>query len=448
MFDNLSQRLRDAFAGLTKKGRLEEKDVDQAMREIRLALLEADVNFKVVKDFVKKTKARAIGEDVMQSLTPGQMVVKIVRDQLIELMSDDQMALSYAKEPPTVILLCGLQGAGKTTHAAKLARYYHKKDKRPLLVACDVYRPAAIKQLQIVAKQVDTPVFEMGTEVDPVEIAEKAYAYAQHSGRDPVILDTAGRLQIDQDLMAELQRMKQALPVTETLLVVDAMTGQEAVNVAQSFNDHLDLSGVILSKLDGDARGGAALSVKAVTGKPIKLVGTGEKVDQLEDFHPDRLVNRILGMGDVLTLIEKAQDAFDEDQAKELEEKLRKQKYDLNDFQAQLKQMQNMGPLEELIKLLPGVDASKLAGVNIDEKQFKHLEAILSSMTDAERRNPDLINNQRRQRIAQGSGTSPVMVNRLLKQFKQSKEMMRKMANFQKKGRKNKLPFFKNPFGR
>lgn len=448
MFDNLSQRLRDTFSKLTKKGRLDEKDVDQAMREIRLALLEADVNFKVVKDFIRETKKRAIGEDVLKSLTPGQMVVKIVREQLIQLMSDENSAMTHASEPPTIIMMCGLQGAGKTTHAAKLARYYIKKGKRPLLVACDVYRPAAIKQLQVVGEKVECPVFEMGTDVNPVEIAKKAVEQAKHSGRDPVIIDTAGRLQIDERLMQELQEIKTLLNVTETLLVVDAMTGQEAVNVAESFNDQVEITGLILSKLDGDARGGAALSVKAVTGKPIKFIGTGEKADQLEEFHPDRLVSRILGMGDVLTLIERAESAFDEEQSREIEEKIRSRKYDLNDFRSQLKQMQNMGPLEELIKMIPGLDAAGMGNVNVDEKQVKQLEAILSSMTDEERTKPEIINNRRRQRIAKGSGTSPVMVNRLLKQFKQSKEMMRKFSNFQKGGKKRKFPSLKNLFGR
>lgn len=445
MFDNLAERLQATFARLTKKGKLDEKDVDQAMREIRLALLEADVNYKVVKDFVKETKERAVGENVMKSLTPGQMVVKIVREQLIDLMSDEDMGLKSAQKPPTVIMMCGLQGSGKTTHAAKLANLYRKKQRRPMLVACDVYRPAAIKQLQVVGEQVKTPVFERGSDADPVEIAKAAYAEAVRTAHDPLIIDTAGRLQIDEALMQELQRIKEAVPVTETLLVVDAMTGQEAVNVAKTFNDAVDLTGVVLSKLDGDARGGAALSVRAVTKKPIKLIGTGEKLDQLEEFHPDRLVNRILGMGDVLTLIEKAQSAVDQEKAKELEAKMRSQKYDLNDFWEQIKQMQNMGPLEDLIKLIPGLNPKQLAGVNIDEKQVKRLEAILSSMTDEERRKPDMITNSRRARIAKGSGNDPVMVNRLLKQFKDSKKLMKQMNRFTK-GKKRLSSLFKNPF--
>lgn len=445
MFDNLAERLQETFSRLTKKGKLDQKDVDQAMREIRLALLEADVNYKVVKDFVAQVKERAVGENVMKSLTPGQMVIKIVREELVTLMSDEDMALRRASKAPTVIMMCGLQGSGKTTHAAKLANLFRKQQRRPMLVACDVYRPAAIKQLQVVGEQVETPVFSLGADVDPVEIAKRAYEEAVRTAHDPLIIDTAGRLQIDEELMQELQRIKEAVPVTEALLVVDAMTGQEAVNVAKTFNDAVDITGVVLSKLDGDARGGAALSVRAVTHKPIKLIGTGEKLDQLEEFHPDRLVSRILGMGDVLTLIEKAESALDQEKAKELEAKMRSQKYDLNDFREQLRQMQNMGPLEDLLKLIPGVNAKQLAGVNIDDKQIKRLEAILSSMTDEERRKPDIISNSRRARIAKGSGNDPVMVNRLLKQFKDSKKLMKKMEQV-KKGKKRFNSLLKNPF--
>lgn len=445
MFDNLAERLQETFSRLTKKGKLDQKDVDQAMREIRLALLEADVNYKVVKDFVAQVKERAVGENVMKSLTPGQMVIKIVREELVTLMSDEDMALRRAPKAPTVVMMCGLQGSGKTTHAAKLANLFRKQQRRPMLVACDVYRPAAIKQLQVVGEQVETPVFSLGADVDPVEIAKRAYEEAVRTAHDPLIIDTAGRLQIDEELMQELQRIKEAVPVTEALLVVDAMTGQEAVNVAKTFNDAVDITGVVLSKLDGDARGGAALSVRAVTHKPIKLIGTGEKLDQLEEFHPDRLVSRILGMGDVLTLIEKAESALDQEKAKELEAKMRSQKYDLNDFREQLRQMQNMGPLEDLLKLIPGVNAKQLAGVNIDDKQIKRLEAILSSMTDEERRKPDIISNSRRARIAKGSGNDPVMVNRLLKQFKDSKKLMKKMEQV-KKGKKRFNSLLKNPF--
>ena len=443
MFENLAERLQQTFANLTRKGKLDEKDVEQAMREIRLALLEADVNYKVVKDFVARTKEKAIGENVMKSLTPGQMVVKIVKEQLIDLMSDPDQSLRYSSSAPTIILMCGLQGAGKTTHAAKLARLYLKKGKRPLLVACDVYRPAAIKQLQVVGEQAGAPVFEMGTDVNPVTIAQKAVEDAQRTGKDPVIIDTAGRLQIDEALMEELREMKAQIPVTETLLVVDAMTGQEAVNVAKAFNEQIDLTGVVLSKMDGDARGGAALSVRAVTQKPIKLVGTGEKLDDLEEFHPDRLVGRILGMGDVLTLIEKAEQTIDKEQAKEMEKKLRSQKYDLNDFYSQIQQMKKLGPLENLLTMIPGVNAKILDNVNLDGKQIAHMEAIITSMTPEERANPDKINPSRRTRIAKGSGVDPVLVNRMLKQFKDSKKMMKQVTKLQKKGKKG---FLKNPF--
>ncbi|MCI6156710.1 MAG: signal recognition particle protein [Peptoniphilaceae bacterium] len=443
MFENLAERLQQTFANLTRKGKLDEKDVEQAMREIRLALLEADVSYKVVKDFVARTKEKAIGENVMKSLTPGQMVVKIVKEQLIDLMSDPDQSLRYSSNAPTIILMCGLQGAGKTTHAAKLARLYLKKGKRPLLVACDVYRPAAIKQLQVVGEQAGAPVFEMGTDVNPVTIAQKAVEDARRTGKDPVIIDTAGRLQIDEALMEELREMKAQIPVTETLLVVDAMTGQEAVNVAKAFNEQIDLTGVVLSKMDGDARGGAALSVRAVTQKPIKLVGTGEKLDDLEEFHPDRLVGRILGMGDVLTLIEKAEQTIDKEQAKEMEKKLRSQKYDLNDFYSQIQQMKKLGPLENLLTMIPGVNAKMLDNVNLDGKQIAHMEAIITSMTPEERANPDKINPSRRTRIAKGSGVDPVLVNRMLKQFKDSKKMMKQVTKLQKKGKKG---FFKNPF--
>ncbi|MCI6659643.1 MAG: signal recognition particle protein [Peptoniphilaceae bacterium] len=443
MFENLAERLQQTFANLTRKGKLDEKDVEQAMREIRLALLEADVSYKVVKDFVARTKEKAIGENVMKSLTPGQMVVKIVKEQLIDLMSDPDQSLRYSSNAPTIILMCGLQGAGKTTHAAKLARLYLKKGKRPLLVACDVYRPAAIKQLQVVGEQAGAPVFEMGTDVNPVTIAQKAVEDARRTGKDPVIIDTAGRLQIDEALMEELREMKAHIPVTETLLVVDAMTGQEAVNVAKAFNEQIDLTGVVLSKMDGDARGGAALSVRAVTQKPIKLVGTGEKLDDLEEFHPDRLVGRILGMGDVLTLIEKAEQTIDKEQAKEMEKKLRSQKYDLNDFYSQIQQMKKLGPLENLLTMIPGINAKMLDNVNLDGKQIAHMEAIITSMTPEERANPDKINPSRRTRIAKGSGVDPVLVNRMLKQFKDSKKMMKQVTKLQKKGKKG---FFKNPF--
>lgn len=439
MFENLADRLQNTFAKLTGKGRLSEGDIDQAMREIRLALLEADVNYKVVKKFVKDVKDKAMGEDIMKSLTPGQMVVKIVREELVALMSDDNQALTYSS-PPTVILLCGLQGAGKTTHAGKLAKFYIKKGHRPLLIACDVYRPAAIDQLKVVGKQAGAQVFTRPTDQSPVDIAKEGVWEAKKTGHDIAIIDTAGRLQIDRDLMQELRDIKAAVPVQETLLVVDAMTGQEAVNVADTFNKEIELTGIILSKMDGDARGGAALSVRAVTEKPIKLVGTGEKLDDLSEFYPDRIVSRILGMGDVLTLIEKAEASLDEEKAREMEAKLRKSQMDLNDFYDQIQQMKKLGPLEDILGMIPGLNQKAIAGMNVDDKQIVHIEAILTSMTDEERRNPDIINSSRRERIAKGAGTSPVTVNRLLKQFKETKKMMKQMNKL----KKNK----KNPFQR
>lgn len=441
MFENLQERLQQTFSKLTGRGKLSEEDVNQAMREIRLALLEADVNYKVVKDLIGKIKTRAIGEEVMSSLTPGQMVVKIVREELIGLMSDDDQSLAYEPQPPTVIMMCGLQGSGKTTHAAKLAKYFIKKGRRPLLIACDVYRPAAIKQLQILGQQVGADVFEKGTDVSPVKIAQEGREEARKTGHDIAIIDTAGRLQIDEKLMTELSEIKKAIPVTETLLVVDAMTGQEAVNVADTFNQEIALTGIILSKMDGDARGGAALSVKAVTQKPIKFIGTGEKLEDLEEFHPDRLVSRILGMGDVLTLIERAEEHLDEEKAAQSAEKLRKATYNLNDFYNELQQVKKMGPLKDLLGMIPGINQKAIAGLDIDDKQIVHIEAILSSMTDEERKNPEMINVSRRERIAKGSGQSPVVVNRLLKQFKDSKKMMKRLAKLQKSNKKN-------PFGR
>lgn len=443
MFESLSERLQNTLGKLTKKGKLSEKDIDQAMREIRLALLEADVNYRVVKDFTKKTKEEAKGEKVMKSLSPGQMVIKIVRDQLVDLMTDENQDLIQASNPPTVVMMCGLQGAGKTTHAGKLAYYgKHKQGKNPLLVACDVYRPAAIKQLEVVGDQAGVPVFSLGTGVDPVDIAKQALAEAKKKGYNPVILDTAGRLQIDEELMEELVRIKEAVGVDETLLVVDAMTGQEAVNVAQSFNDKLDLTGIVLSKLDGDARGGAALSVKAVTGKPIKLVGTGEKLTDLEAFHPDRIVSRIMGMGDVLSLIERAEESFDREEAKKMEAKMRDLSFDLNDFYQQIQQVKQMGPLEDLLRMIPGVNSKMMAGLDLSGNELSQLEAIMTSMTPEERANPKIINASRRARIAQGSGTSPVLVNRMLKQFRESKKMMKKVRGMSKK----KRGMFKNPF--
>lgn len=444
MFGNLADRLQNLMSNLRGKGKLSEKDIDQAMREIRLALLEADVNYKVVKDFVARVKDRALGVEVMESLTPGQMVVKIVNEELIALMSDDNQKLQISSKPPTIIMMCGLQGAGKTTHTGKLALFLKKQNKRPLLIAADIYRPAAIEQLKVVGKKVEVPVFSMGT-INPVEIVKAGVEHAIKNNNDIVMIDTAGRLHIDEDLMSELEEIKKAVNVTETLLVVDAMTGQDAVNVASTFNEKLNITGVLLSKLDGDARGGAALSIKSVTQKPIKFIGVGEKMEDLEQFHPDRISSRILGMGDVLSLIEKAEQAFDKKQAAELEKKLRDASFDLNDFLAQIAQMRNMGPLEDIIKMLPGINSKALNGVNFDSKGIDRVEAIIRSMTMEEREKPDIINSSRKQRIALGSGTNIVEVNKLLKQFKDTKKLMKQLGgldkNKMKKG-KFRFPFF------
>lgn len=440
MFENLSERLQNLMSNLRGKGKLSEKDIDQAMREIRLSLLEADVNFKVVKSFVAKVKDRALGAEVMQSLTPGQMVVKIVNEELINLMSDEEQDLKISSKSPTVILMCGLQGAGKTTQTGKLALHLKKKNKKPLLVAGDIYRPAAIDQLKVVGKQVDVPVFSLG-KISPVEIAKRAIEEAKKNRNDIVILDTAGRLHIDEELMQELKSIKEAVDVTETILVVDAMTGQDAVNVAETFNKELDVTGILMTKLDGDSRGGAALSIRAVTNKPIKFIGVGEKMGDLEQFHPDRLVSRILGMGDVLSLIEKAEQAIDKEKAKEFEERLKNQTFDFNDFLSQIEQMKNMGPLEDLIKMIPGVDQKALKGFNFDSKQIDRIEAIIKSMTKKEREKPTLINNSRKKRIANGSGTTIGDVNKLLKQFEETRKMMKKMGGFKKKSKKGKFKF-------
>lgn len=440
MFENLSERLQNLMSNLRGKGKLSEKDIDQAMREIRLSLLEADVNFKVVKSFVAKVKDRALGAEVMQSLTPGQMVVKIVNEELINLMSDEEQDLKISSKSPTVILMCGLQGAGKTTQTGKLALHLKKKNKKPLLVAGDIYRPAAIDQLKVVGKQVDVPVFSLG-KISPVEIAKRAIEEAKKNRNDIVILDTAGRLHIDEELMQELKSIKEAVDVTETILVVDAMTGQDAVNVAETFNKELDVTGILMTKLDGDSRGGAALSIRAVTNKPIKFIGVGEKMGDLEQFHPDRLVSRILGMGDVLSLIEKAEQAIDKEKAKEFEERLKNQTFNFNDFLSQIEQMKNMGPLEDLIKMIPGVDQKALKGFNFDSKQIDRIEAIIKSMTKKEREKPTLINNSRKKRIANGSGTTIGDVNKLLKQFEETRKMMKKMGGFKKKSKKGKFKF-------
>ena len=443
VFESLSDKLQNTLSKLTGKGKLSEKDIDAAMREVRLALLEADVNFKVVKSFVKKVKERSLGQEVMESLTPGQQVIKIVNDELKKLMGETEAKIDFSKKP-TVILMSGLQGAGKTTTSAKLANLMKKQSKRPLLVACDVYRPAAIKQLQVVGEQVGVPVFSMGDKISPVDIAKAAVEHAKKNGNDVVILDTAGRLHIDEDLMNELQEIVNETEPSEILLVLDAMTGQDAVNVAEAFDSRLKLTGVILTKLDGDARGGAALSIRAVTDVPIKFIATGEKLDQLETFHPDRMSNRILGMGDVLSLIEKAQANFDEKKASELEQKLRTQSFTFDDFLDQMEQMKNMGPLEDILAMIPGMNNKALKNVKIDEKEFVKVEAIIKSMTKEERVKPDIIDVSRRKRIAEGSGCSPADVNKLLKQFKDLRKMMKqfgKMGNKMKRGSRFKMPF-------
>lgn len=441
-FENLSEKLQNALGSLTGKGKLSEKDIDQAMREVRLALLEADVNFKVVKDFVKKIKEEALGEKVMNSLTPGQQVIKIVNEELTALMGSSESKLDLSKRP-SVIMMSGLQGAGKTTTCGKLAKKLKKDGKRPVLVACDVYRPAAIKQLKVVGESVDVPVFTMGDKISPVDISRAAIEHAIKNNNDVVIIDTAGRLHIDEELMDELKAINDAVNPSEILLVLDAMTGQDAVNVAKTFDEKLSLTGVILTKLDGDARGGAALSLRAVTNKPIKFIATGEKMDALEVFHPERMASRILGMGDVLSLIEKAQASIDEQSAKELEQKLRSQTFTLDDFLVQMEQMRNMGPLDELIGMIPGMNNKALKGIKVDEKEFARVEAIIKSMTPKERMKPEIIDISRRRRIATGSGTSPAEVNRLLKQFKDLKKMMKQFGNMEKNFKRGK---FKMPF--
>ena len=427
-FDSLSEKLNNVFKKLRGKGRLNENDIKEAMREVRIALLEADVSYKVVKDFVKTVSERAVGREVLESLTPAQMVIKIVNEELTELMGSKSTGINISPKPPTVIMMVGLQGAGKTTNCAKLAAYMKKTTgKRPLLVACDVYRPAAIKQLETVGAQVDIPVFQMGTE-DPVAIAKAAVSHAKKNGNDLVFLDTAGRLHIDETLMDELKNIKAAVQPDEIMLVVDAMTGQDAVNAASAFNETLDIDGIMLTKLDGDARGGAALSIRAVTGKPVKFAGIGEKLDQIEVFHPDRMASRILGMGDVLTLIEKAEAAIDEKKAREMADKLRKNKFTLSDYLDQLIQLKGMGNLQDLVGMIPGVDSKALAGVTLDDKALLRTEAIILSMTPYERENPNVINNSRKKRIAAGCGLTVVDVNRLLKQYEAMQQMTKQMS--------------------
>ncbi|MDO4564583.1 MAG: signal recognition particle protein [Clostridia bacterium] len=440
-FEGISGKLQAVFKKLTGKGRLSEKEVRDAMREIKLALLEADVNFLVVKDFIAKVTARAVGSDVLESLTPGQQIIKVVNEELTALMGSGNAKLEFGSTKPAVILMAGLQGAGKTTMCGKLALYLKKHyGKAPLLAACDIYRPAAIEQLKIVGGKAETPVFERGTE-NPVETAKAAVEFAKKQFLDVVIVDTAGRLHIDDQMMDELKRIQEAVRPAEILLVVDAMTGQDAVNVAKTFNEIVPLTGVILTKLDGDTRGGAALSVRAVTNKPIKFSGIGEKLTDIEPFHPDRMASRILGMGDMLTLIEKAQQSFDEKKAMELERKMRNDSFDLNDFLEQMEQMQNMGSMDELLAMIPG--ASKMGNVKVDEKQMARTKAIVQSMTKEERSNPDILNAGRRRRIAKGSGTTIQDVNRLMNQFESSKKLMKQFAGgkFKKKGKRGGFPF-------
>jgi signal recognition particle subunit SRP54 len=446
VFEGLSEKLQNLMKKMRGYARVTEKDVKEMMREVKLALLEADVNFKVVKDFINTLTERAVGQTVLESLTPGQQVVKIVHEELIRLMGSVPSKLTYSPAPPTVYMMAGLQGSGKTTTAGKLANYLRKEGKRPLLVACDVYRPAAVKQLQVVGSQLNIPVYEMGTNTDPVEIAKKAVAHAKSMQFDIVIIDTAGRLHIDEELMNELKRIKNTVKPHEILLVVDSMTGQDAVNVAGSFNEKLGIDGIILTKLDGDSRGGAALSTRAVTGKPIKFAGMGEKLNDLEPFYPDRMASRILGMGDVLSLIEKAQTAFDEKQAIELEKKMRTATFTLDDFLEQMQQIKKMGPLSQILGMLPGVDAKAFKGVELDDKQFARTVAIIQSMTKKERNNPGILNAGRRQRIAKGSGTTVTDVNRLLKQFEEMKKMMKRFTGGNAKKMMKGMGGFRRPF--
>ena len=445
MFQNLSDKLNAAFKKFRSKGKLTEADIKAGMREIKLALLEADVNFKVVREFVKSVSERAVGSEVLDSLLPGQQIVKIVNEELTNIMGKTQSKLTISPLPQTVIMMVGLQGAGKTTHAGKLAGMYKKQGKRPLLVACDIYRPAAIKQLEIVGEKLDIPVFSMGTNTSPVKIAEEGLKFARLKGYDMVFIDTAGRLHIDEELMQELQNIKECTSPSEILLTVDSMIGQDAVTVAQSFNEQLDITGVILTKLDGDTRGGAALSVRYVTGKPIKFIGIGEKLDAIEPFHPDRMASRILGMGDVLSLIEKAEMAYDEKKAAELEQKIRQQTFTLDDYLEQFSQIKNMGSLESIAGMMPGMKPGALKDAKIDEKILAHQEAIIKSMTPEERIKPDIIGASRKKRIAAGSGTSVEEVNKLLKQFDQIKKLMKQFSNPSKLVRfgkgKMKMPF-------
>ena len=442
IFENLAEKLQSTLKNLKGKGKLTEKDVDLAMREVKLALLEADVHYKVVKDFIKKVKERSIGSEVMESLTPGQQVIKIVNEELSELMGGVQSKINISSKPPTVIMLVGLQGAGKTSTAGKLALNLKKQGKQPMLVACDVYRPAAIKQLEIVASGAGAIFYSEEGNTNPVEIATKGYEKAKTLGYDIVIIDTAGRLHIDENLMDELKNIKSSIKPHEIMLVVDSMTGQDAVNIAESFDQTLGIDGVILTKLDGDTRGGAALSIKAITKKPIKYAAVGEKLEDLEQFYPDRMASRILGMGDVMSLIEKAQSAFDEDKAKEMQAKMKSSDFTFDDFLDQMQQIKKMGPLKNLLEMIPGMSQMKqLKDVDIDDKELVKIEAIIQSMTKKERQNPSIINASRKKRIAMGSGTHVSQVNRLLKQFEESKEMMKQFTNMSKSMKKGKMKF-------
>ena len=446
-FEGLSERLQEVFKKLRGKGKISEEDIKLAMREVRLALLEADVNYKVVKNFVATVSERAVGQEVLQSVTAGQQIIKIVHDEMARLMGESENKLQMSPKPPTVFMLVGLQGAGKTTTVAKLAKNSIKQGRRPVLVACDVYRPAAIKQLQVLGEQVNVPVFSQG-QGKPVNIARDSLEYARSNNRDVVIIDTAGRLHINEELMDELKQIKAAVVPQEILLVVDAMTGQDAVNVAEAFNSDIGLSGVILTKLDGDTRGGAALSIKAVTGCPIKMVGMGEKLDALDAFHPERMASRILGMGDILTLVEKAQASFDQNQAREMERKIRQQEFTLEDFLEQMQQVRSMGPLEDILSMIPGM-GKQMKGMQgeLDERELGHVEAIIKSMTPQERRNPALLNGSRKKRVARGSGTKVQEVNRLLKQFEDSRKLMKQFTDMGgKKGKRGGLPNFRLPF--
>ena len=426
-FESLSEKLSATFKRLRSKGRLTEADIKEAMRDVRMALLEADVSYKVVKDFIARVSQRALGQDVLASLTPAQMVIKIVNEELMETMGKENAKINISPKPPTILMLVGLQGAGKTTNGAKLAAWLKKNGKRPLLVACDIYRPAAIQQLETVGSQVGVPVFQMG-QVDPVDIAQAAIAHAAKNGNDVLLLDTAGRLHVDETLMDELKELKSRIQPTEIMLFIDAMTGQDAVNAAKAFDDALGVDSIFLTKLDGDARGGAALSVRAVTGKPIKFAGIGEKLDGIEPFHPDRMASRILGMGDILTLIEKAEQSFDEQKAREMSEKLLSNRFTLEDYYEQLQSLKSMGSLSDIAGMLPGIDAKQLSGASIDEKALARTEAILKSMTPAERQDPGLLNSSRKKRIARGSGTQVVDVNRLLKQYEQMQVLAKQMG--------------------